>query len=220
LARITRRRAPAIPARRQASPERSSLCAAHPAPRIDSIQREPWTIIMIRTLLVGAFGAAFVTTAFAHVTLETQEAKTGASYKAVFRVPHGCEGTATTTIRIKIPEGVIGVKPMPKAGWTLATTVGKYPKAYDLYHRKVTEGVTEISWSGGKLPDDWYDEFVFQGFLAGDLDTAKPAYFPVVQECEKGVHRWIEIPAEGKKPSDYREPAPALRLLPATERRH
>jgi uncharacterized protein YcnI len=177
--------------------------------------------IMIRILLTGALAAACAaSTAFAHVTLENQEAKAGAAYKAVFRVPHGCDGTPTTTIRIKIPEGVIGVKPMPKPGWTLATTVGKYPKAYDLYHRQVTEGVTEISWSGGKLPDDWYDEFVFQAFLAGDIDPAKPVYFPVVQECEKGVHRWIEIPAAGKTRSDYREPAPELKVLPAGGSRH
>jgi uncharacterized protein YcnI len=149
---------------------------------------------MIRFLLAGALGAAWATTALAHVTLENQEAKAGASYKAT--------------------DGVIGVKPMPKPGWTLATTVSKYPKAYDLYHRKVTEGVTEIVWSGGKLPDDWYDEFTFQGFLAGDLDTARPVYFPVVQECEKGVHRWIEIPAAGKSADDYQEPAPAVKLLP------
>ena len=51
---------------------------------------------MIRTLLAGALGAAWATTALAHVTLENQEAKAGASYKATFRVPHGCEGTATT----------------------------------------------------------------------------------------------------------------------------
>jgi uncharacterized protein YcnI len=176
--------------------------------------------MMIRILLAGALGAAFATTAPAHVTLENQEAKAGASYKATFRVPHGCEGTATVAIRVKIPDGVIGVKPMPKAGWTLATTVAKYPKAYDLYHRKVTEGVTEVVWSGGRLPDDWYDEFTFQGFLAGDLDTAKPVYFPVVQECEKGVHRWIEIPAAGKTSSDTKEPAPALKLVPGTGHRH
>jgi uncharacterized protein YcnI len=36
----------------------------------------------------------------------------------------------------------------------------------------------------------------------------------VVQECEKGVHRWIEIPAAGKPASEYPEPAPALKLLP------
>ena len=172
-------------------------------------------VIMIRSLLIGALAIAIAMPAAAHVTLENQEAKVGASYKAVFRVPHGCDGTATTAIRVKIPEGVIGVKPMPKPGWTLTTTTGKYPKAYELFHRQMTEGVTEISWSGGKLPDDWYDEFVFQGFLADDLDTGKPMYFPVVQECEKGVHRWIEMPAAGKSPSDYPEPAPALKLLPA-----
>src|SRR4029450_3803866 len=104
------------------------------------------------------------------------------------------------------------------AGWTLATTVAKYPKTYDLYHRKVTEGATDTVWSGGKLPDDGSDEFVFNGFLAGDLDPAKPVYFPVVQECEKGVHRWIEIPASGKSPSDYPEPAPPLKSLPAGPR--
>jgi uncharacterized protein YcnI len=39
-------------------------------------------------------------------------------------------------------------------------------------------------------------------------------YFPVVQECEKGVHRWIEIPAAGKSPGDYPSPAPGLKLVP------
>jgi uncharacterized protein YcnI len=37
---------------------------------------------------------------------------------------------------------------------------------------------------------------------------------PVVQECEKGIHRWIEIPAEGKSADDYKEPAPGIKLLP------
>jgi uncharacterized protein YcnI len=173
---------------------------------------------MLRFFVIGFLAVLFGTPAAAHVTLEAQEAKVGSSYKAVLRVPHGCEGTATTTIRVKIPEGVIGVKPMPKPGWTLTTVSGKYPKPYDLFHRQLTEGVVEISWSGGKLPDEWYDEFVFQGYLAGDLDPVKPVYFPVVQECEKGVHRWIEIPASGKSPSDYPEPAPALKLLPAGPR--
>ncbi len=175
---------------------------------------------MIRSLLIGAFVAVSIAPAAAHVTLETQEAKVGASYKAVLRVPHGCEKTATTSIRVRIPDGVIGVKPMPKSGWTLTTTAGKYPKSYKLFHSDVTEGVTEIAWSGGKLPDAWYDEFVFQGFVAGDLEAGKTIHFPVVQACEKGVHRWIEIPTAGKPSSDYPEPAPALRLTPAHAPRH
>jgi uncharacterized protein YcnI len=163
--------------------------------------------------IIGAAGASLIATcAFAHVTLETSQAPVGAGYKAVLRVPHGCEGTATTAIRVKIPEGVIDVKPMPKPGWTLDVVKGKYAKTYEMFHAKVSEGATEIDWTGGKLPDAYYDEFVFRGFLASDLEPGKVLYFPVVQECEKGVHRWIEIPAEGK--SEYPEPAPGLKLLP------
>ena len=80
--------------------------------------------------------------------------------------------------------------------------------------------VTEIAWSGGKLPDAWYDEFTFQGFIAGDLEAGRTIHFPVVQECEKGVHRWIEIPAEGKTPADLPEPAPGVKLIPASAPRH
>jgi uncharacterized protein YcnI len=173
---------------------------------------------MICSLVVGALAAAFITPAIAHVTLESQEAKVGGGYKAVLRVPHGCGGTATISIRVKVPEGLIGVKPMPKPGWTLTTTIGKYPKTYKLFHAELNEGVTEIGWSGGKLPDEWYDEFVFTGFLSGDLPADKKLYFPVVQDCEKGVHRWIEIPAADKSRSDYPEPAPELKLLQAAGR--
>ena len=162
-----------------------------------------------------AFVAAACSHAAAHVTLESREAPVGASYKAVLRVGHGCEGAATTLIRVKIPDGVIAVKPMPKPGWKVDTTTGKYAKTYSYFHgAKLSEGVTEIAWSGGKLPDAHYDEFVFSGFLASDLEPGRMLYFPVVQECEKGVHRWIEIPAAGKSSEHLAEPAPGLKLLP------
>jgi uncharacterized protein YcnI len=166
----------------------------------------------------GTFAAIFMLAtcglaprAFAHVTLEQSQAPVGMSYKAVLQVPHGCDGSATTAIRVRIPEGVIDVKPMPKPGWTINLVKGKYAAAHSLYRARVSEGVTEIDWSGGRLPDEYYDEFVFQSFLASDLQPGQMLYFPVVQECEKGIHRWIEIPAEG---ADYPEPAPGLKLVP------
>ena len=151
--------------------------------------------------------------ASAHVTLETAEAKAGSTYKAVLRVPHGCDGSATVKITVKVPEGVIAVKPMSHAGWTIATVRGKYAKAYDYYGSKLDEGVTEVTWSGGNLPDAYYDEFVLRGMLAADL-PAGIIYFPTVQECEKGVDRWIEIPEAGKTAEDYETPAPGLKILP------
>jgi uncharacterized protein YcnI len=171
---------------------------------------------MFRKLVLGALSAiCFVCSASAHVTLENPQAPVGGPYKAVLRVPHGCEGTATTALRVRIPDGLIAVKPMPKPGWKVETVIGKYPKSYDYFHgAKLSEGVIEISFTGGNLPDAYYDEFVFTGFLVGDLEPGKTLYVPVVQECEKGVNRWIEIPAPGKSSRDYPEPAPALRLLP------
>ena len=76
------------------------------------------------TIFIGGLCASHL--ALAHATLERQEAAVGSSYKGVMRVPHGCAGSATIRVRIRIPEGVVGVKPMHKPGWTLETTKGKY----------------------------------------------------------------------------------------------
>lgn len=163
-------------------------------------------------LLVAGLGAG----AEAHVTLEGKEAPVGASYKAVLKVPHGCKGAPTTTLRVRVPEGVISVKPMPKPGWTLSTVKGPYARTYDFYHgMKLSEGVREVVWSGGELPDEFYDEFVLQGFLAGDLAPGSTLYFPVVQECPGGAaERWIETPRDGEPAAKLEKPAPGVVLTP------
>lgn len=168
---------------------------------------------MFRKLVIGAAGAfACLSAASAHITLERQEAPVGSTYKAVLRVPHGCSGSPTTAIRVRVPAGIIAVKPMPKPGWQLNTVSGKYPKPYMLRGATVTEGVTEISWSAGKLLDAHYDEFVFAGTIAEELGGGQTIYFPVVQECEQGVSRWIDIPAAGHG-HDSKTPAPSLKLI-------
>jgi uncharacterized protein YcnI len=65
------------------------------------------------------------------------------------------------------------------------------------------------------LPDAFYDEFVFVGAISDDLAAGGTLYFKVVQECEKGVHRWIEVPSDGQEAGGkLSEPAAALKLLP------
>ena len=78
-------------------------------------------------LLAATLGAAALsaTPARAHVELETDQAPAGSSYKAVLMVPHGCAGSPTVALRVQIPDGVVGAKPMPKPGWTVTTVVGK-----------------------------------------------------------------------------------------------
>ena len=162
-------------------------------------------------LLALAATLALTAPAFAHVSLAVPAAAAGSTYKAVLQVPHGCDGAATTAIKVRIPEGYFNVKPMPKAGWTVETTKGAYERPYEQHGSTITEGVTTITWSGGELPDDFYDEFVFRGTLAADLPEGTILTFPTVQICGAAEEAWIDATGD----SDAQMPAPALTVTPA-----
>ncbi|MGP9810959.1 YcnI family protein [Rhodopseudomonas sp. NSM] len=171
--------------------------------------RRRFGIAMAACAAVAAIGGPAV----AHVSLQPNEAAAGNYFQTALRVPHGCDGTATLAVRVKIPDGVLSVKPQMKPGWSIEIKTrkieGEQPK---LHGKTITETVDEVAWRGGPLPDAFYDTF---GLVMKLPDAAgKTLYFPVVQECENGVHRWIEIPAAGQKPDALKEPAPTLRLKP------
>lgn len=165
--------------------------------------------------LAGLLLAASAAPAFAHATFEVSRAAPNSTWKAVLRVPHGCEGQATQVVRVTIPDGIIAVKPMPKPGWTLATRKGAYSKAYDYFGKPMSEGVTEITWSGGNLPDDQYDEFVFQGRVTDAFAPGSTVHLPVVQECASAKAAWIEIPKPGQDAHALKMPAPGLTIIQA-----
>ncbi|HSK41435.1 MAG TPA: DUF1775 domain-containing protein [Arenibaculum sp.] len=166
---------------------------------------------MIKIAVLAATALAVPGAALAHVTLQVGEAPADSYYRAVLQVGHGCEGAPTNEIRVKVPDGMQSAKPMPKAGWQVEAIKGKLAEPYESHARTITEDVTEIRWTGGNLPDTHYDEFVFRGKLP-DRPAGTVLYVPVVQICEQGEHRWIEIPAEGQNPGDLDEPAPGVRL--------
>src|SRR5207253_3875380 len=124
--------------------------------------------------------AIAASSANAHVILENRQTTIGSFYKAVFAVPHGCAGSPTVKIRVQIPEGVIAVKPMPKAGWNVDVVEGKYASEYDYHGNKLASGVKEVTWSGGKLLDKNYDEFVMHTVLTDLLKPNTTLYFLVV----------------------------------------
>ncbi|MGE0253814.1 MAG: YcnI family protein [Alphaproteobacteria bacterium] len=149
----------------------------------------------------------------AHVTLEAPEAKADTYYKAVLRVGHGCDGSPTVKLRVRLPDGATAVRPQPKTGWEIAIVKEKLATPIrDGHGNLVTEAVVEVAWSGGRLLDEHYDEFAVRLKLPNR--PGETIAFPTVQECEVGTHRWIEVPEGGKSAADYKEPAPLLRLLP------
>jgi uncharacterized protein YcnI len=151
---------------------------------------------------------------FSHVVLQDGAAAAGTSYRAVLRVGHGCDNSATTGLRVTIPAGFNGAQPMPKPGWTVVTKIGKLAAPYESHGKTYTEGVLEITWTANgpehALPAAYYDEFVLRG-----TTPAKPGpiWFPVVQSCEKGVNAWVDVPASGNSTKGLKSPAALLEVL-------
>jgi uncharacterized protein YcnI len=154
------------------------------------------------------------TPALAHVVLQDGAAAANASYRATFRVGHGCDAEPTNAMRITIPAGFNAAQPMPKAGWTVSTKVGPLATPYESHGKKYTEGVLEITWTAKgaeyALPAAYYDEFVVRGTTPA---KAGPLWFKVVQSCPKGSNDWVQVPASGSSTKGLKSPAALLEVL-------
>jgi periplasmic copper chaperone A len=171
----------------------------------------------MKILELGAVVAVFagsVICASAHVTAQPNEAAADSYFMATFSVPHGCDGSATVAVRMKIPDGVTSVKPQMKASWEVSIKTRSLDRPAAGHGATASETVDEVAWRGGPLPDNLFDTFG----LIMKLPNApgQTLYFPVVQECQQGVHRWIDIPTGQKTWEELPEPAPFLRLKPKT----
>jgi len=157
------------------------------------------------------FGLA-VGDANAHVTANPDQAPADSWFRTALRVSHGCEGTPTVAVRVRMPDGVLSVRPEMKPGWEISITMRTLDQPIEGPHETVTEVVDEVAWRGGPLPDAYFDEFGLSMRLPAEEGTL---YFPTVQECEEGVHRWIEIPSAGQEWGDLEQPAPFVTIDPA-----
>ncbi len=170
----------------------------------------------IRLLIIVIF-SCLSTNVNAHASLEEATATAGKSHKAVLRITHGCSGSPTVSVRVRLPDGVKRAKPMPKPGWELEAKEEKLDKPYESRGATVTEDVREIHWKGGSLADNFFDEFVFRMEMP-DVSEHTILYFRTVQECENGeAHRWIDIPGANENADDLESPAPFITLNPAED---
>jgi copper(I)-binding protein len=109
---------------------------------------------------------------------------------------------------------------MPKPGWKVATEKGPYAGSYKYFHGGPrTEGVKRVTWSGGELLDEHFDQFVLAGYVARELQPGT-LYFPVTQKCVEGELSWNQIPAAGQSAHDLEHPAAALQLVAAESGGH
>ncbi len=151
------------------------------------------------TLLAGG-------TASAHVEIE-EAGTANASQVTTFKVGHGCSGSDTYSVEIKIPAGVTSVRPL------FGGALGE-PKIV----KDATGAVTSVSWTKSTVLDSDYAFYQLSIRLKTPDAPFTTLYFPTTQKCRTAAG--VELPAvewSATTPSTGEngpEPAPALVLLP------
>jgi len=138
--------------------------------------------------------------AAAHVSLETPIAEPGVAYQGVLRVGHGCDGSPTTALKMRLPAGFADARALPKVGWTIEAKAGV------------------VSWTAAAkdvvLPPNQRGEFPFTVTA-----PRKPGneWVKVLQTCEKGTQDWADVPATGTSTAGMKTPAMLLNVLAPRE---
>jgi uncharacterized protein YcnI len=155
---------------------------------------------MVRRLLLFAAATSAVLlasagVASAHIDPDPAEAQAGSRLTVGFTVEHGCEGSPTVQLDMRLPDGVADPATESVDGWDGSV--------------ETIDGETIVTFAGGPLADDVEGTFSVTMTLPPTPDAT--VYFPFVQRCEVGEIRWIQIPSEPGDELD--EPAPAMTLI-------
>lgn len=179
--------------------------------RVTRISETPLRAERLGAALCLALTAGWSGSIHAHAVLDQKSALAGSYHRNAIRVGHGCDGSSTVAVTVRIPEGIRGAKPMPKPGWTIERRFEKLAQPYTSHGKTVTEEVVAITWRGGPLPDAHFDEFALQMQLP---DKPGPIWFKVQQQCEKGEIDWATVPASGTSTRGIKAPAALLEVTP------
>lgn len=157
--------------------------------------------------------------AFAHVTVQPEQAEKGGYSTVDFKVPNERDDSSTVKLEVNLPTDhpLASVMPQPVPGWDVKVTKSKLDKPIETSDGKVTEAVTKITWTGGKIEPGMFQQFpVSVGPLPKDADQI--AFKALQTYDDKQVVRWIEEPKEGAPEPE--NPAPVLKLTDAAEGSH
>lgn len=171
------------------------------------------TVVAAGVLALSLTGAL---AAGAHVSVSADTTAAGSYALLTFGVPHGCDGSSTTRIAIKIPDEINAVTPTVNPNWDVQKVMvpldPPVTDGRDNGGNQLTERVDQIVYTARTpLPADLRDALVLSLRIP---DVAGQALrFPVVQTCEVGETAWIEPEAAGGAEPD--NPAPSIEVTAA-----
>ncbi|MGW1749273.1 YcnI family protein [Streptomyces sp. NPDC002092] len=159
----------------------------------------------------GLLAAAGI--ASAHVTVHPESYAKGATDGVLtFRVPNEEDTASTTKVQVFLPTDhpVLGVLVSPpQNGWTAKVTNTKLKTPVKTDDGTITDAVSEITWTGGRIGAGQYQDFnVAFGQLPDDTDQLT---FKTLQTYSDGkTVRWIDVAQPGA--DEPENPAPVLKL--------
>ncbi|WP_329519083.1 YcnI family copper-binding membrane protein [Spirillospora sp. NBC_01491] len=157
--------------------------------------------------------AGLATAASAHVTVNPGTAEQGGYTKVSFRVPNERDDAGTTKVRVDLPAdhplASVSVRPVP--GWTVKVDKSRLPTPVQTEGGELTEAVTRITWTGGRIEAGQFQEFdVSMGPIPTGIDRL---VFKTEQTYSGGeVVKWDQNQVDGQDEPEH--PAPVLRLTP------
>jgi len=176
----------------------------------------------IRLIAAGAIAAAGVgmlaAPASAHVEIEEGTVVAGSESTVTFGLPHGCDTSPTTAIRIQIPEEIVSAVPTQNANWNVTTVTAELDQPVDVGEGEtVTERVTEVDFTARTpMPDGVRDDFRIAVAIPEDA-AGSTLVFPTIQECVEGRTDWTQIAEDGQDPEELEHPAPTVEVVAAAE---
>lgn len=164
------------------------------------------------TALTAAGLLAAAGVASAHVTVHPESYARGATDGVLtFRVPNEEDTASTTKVQVFLPTDhpVLGVLVSPQDGWTAKVTSTKLKTPVKTDDGTITDAVSEITWTSGKIDPGHYEDFnVAFGQLPDNVDQLA---FKTLQTYSDGkTVRWIEEAQSGQAAPE--DPAPVLKL--------
>jgi uncharacterized protein len=167
------------------------------------MSRAIWLAAGITAIVVAALPAG----AAAHVTVQPEEATTQAFVVENVRVPNEQDNASTSKVAVQFPPGFAEVSFQPVPGWKASVKKSKLAEPITTDEGdKLTEQVSEVTWSGGKIGPGEFQDFPMSLQMPEKPTTLT---FKATQTYDNGdIVRWIG-------PPDAEEPAPQVKVVAA-----
>lgn len=152
--------------------------------------------------------------ASAHIDIDPSSTAAGSYAVLSFALPHGCDGSPTTSISISIPESVVSVTPTVNPDWTVAKTAVDLAKPItDAEGNTISTRIGQVVYTAiTPMEDGLRTTFDLSVPLSADA-AGKTLEFPVLQTCVTGSTAWDQHAVEGEAEPEH--PAPSIAVTAA-----